>query len=646
MKLFPAFATAGSGAALLIAFDTLWVVVLERDQPLGYFAWTAALIFAAASVIGFVGSFADDPPPWIAAGLAAGGAWLGWGAIPALLTFLALCLALGAGRRKDGVPALHGVATAVGLGVAAIVSPRLLARLPFLSREAEGLSNVILTVVLIVTVLAVVEIGVRLARKTTPHLALAAIVAGLFSLAALPLVSYEAAEAWDAPAPTRASGALSQPHIVLLVLDTVRADHLSLYGYERETTPRLESFFARRGSASVFPSIYANSNWTVPSHASLFTGLPPSEHGAHFGSGSTVLFSIGDHVTLAEVMQSAGYRTSGFHANPWLGIVDGFDRGFETYRSPRVATRLPHFGEAMRRWATPGVYSNVIHAAPRAGVILDAVKTELLSCGDESCFVFANLIDAHSFYAAEACRGRFADWSLREEIGLLSIHEPPERTERLMARYDEEICDLDLHLGNLLRELEADGVLDETWVFITSDHGEAFGDHGNTEHGTSAYNDQIWIPLLVIPPAGIALEPHSAPGSLVDVTATIAAIGGGEKLGVGRDLRREPTPDALATIEFYGDESKRADQNPRAADPARAVALGGYKLVDQSDRLELFDLRADPAERRDLAAELPDMVERLRPMLPDLRFAEDGGDSGGEISAEMLQQLRELGYGR
>ena len=124
------------------------------------------------------------------------------------------------------------------------------------------------------------------------------------------------------------------------------------------------------------------------------------------------------------------------------------------------------------------------------------------------------------------------------------------------------------------------------------------------------------------------------------------AIAGADALGVGRDLRVTPGPDVSASIEFYGDPAKVSTQDPRAADPARAVAQGNFKLVDQSGRLELFDLRVDPEERVDRSRDEPERVAELEHLLPELRFSEAGNAPVEDLSPETIRQLRELGYGQ
>ena len=641
-----AVSTALTAALLLVLFDLVWVLVVEREQPLGYFALTCLLVLLPALLLGLVLDRVSASPAAVGASLAGLGVWLAWGSVCAVVTGAALLGLLRwlAPSRQD--PFLVGTAVAAGLGGSAVVAPRVLFRAPIFAELGGTTQSWLLTALTITLITALVVLGSRVSGGRRAR-ALAVVCAGglLLSGLVLPGLGGAARRPADTGPKSAQAGTPDKPHVLLIVLDTVRADHLTLYGYARDTTPRLAEFVDSRPGAAIFPSFYANSSWTVPSHASLFTGLPPSQHRAHFTPGNQFNFGIGEHRTLAEAMQDAGYYTIGVFANPWLEVVSGMGRGFEVYEQPWVATRLPRFGEAARRQLVPGWYPGV-HDGLTGDLVLGRIEEELRACGSDPCFAFANLLDAHSHYVADTCRGEFADWGPRTRIRLLSIQDAPERNRELLDRYDEELCELDRLLAGTLERLAAAGILEETWVFITSDHGEAFDEHGSVEHGTSAYNEQVWIPLIVLPPKGRTIVADRQPGSLVDLTATVAAIAGAELPGVGRDLRAPTAGPSVARIEFYGDPTKTATRNPRAGDPARSVVHGDLKLLDQSGRLELFDIEADPQETIDLSRTRPEDVDRLRGLLPDLALPEEPGSNAQELSPEVIEQLRQLGYGQ
>ena len=650
MKPGTALSAAFVAGTLLAIFDALWVLVVERAQAPGYFAWCAALLVGGAMFVGLILGLLRAPAPLLAAALGAAGAGLVWpGWLPPLVVGLGVLICGAWVTPREAPPWRLAVSTVAALAGVVVVAPRLLVRIFDWEALHDTTESTLLALGAVVIVFAIEFLARRLQDDPrVPGAGARLHVATAVALLLAPLLAFATADddvSPPAPPAPTSPGVPSRPHVLLIVLDTVRADHLSIYGYERPTTRELEARFERLGRGVAFPSVHSDGNWTVPSHASLFTGLAPGEHGAHFTPGNSFFFDIADHATLAERLRDVGYRTIGVWANPWLGRVDGMARGFDVYLRPEMPNRLPQFGEAARRLLTPGVHPEVVETE-RGDLVLARLESELTACGDVPCFAFANLLDAHAYYVPDLCRGRFIDWRIRETIRLPSLHDDPEQLARFEVYYDEELCDLDARLAGFLDRLDAGGLLDSSWVFITSDHGEAFAEHGNIEHGSSAYAEQVRIPLLVLPPRGQSIAVDPRPANLVDVTRTIAAIADASPPGRGRDLRVEPGDgtDVQASIEFYGDPTKVADRNPRAADPARAVVVDGWKLVEQSGRIELFDLRSDPRERDDLADREPDRVERLRARLPELATSA-GPSRDGTISREVLEQLRQLGYG-
>lgn len=445
-------------------------------------------------------------------------------------------------------------------------------------------------------------------------------------------------------APAAADGA---PSILVLVLDTVGVRQLSLYGYGRPTFENTEAFLRTRSNAVVFPLAFATSPWTVPSHASLVTGLVQSDHGAgqQVSRDTQFLFQLDAPVTLPERLRQAGYRTVAVFANR-LDLIRGFERGFDVFYRPYFPEGLGLLGEKLRSELLPGVHAEARKPYPEAERVTRAVLREVEACGARPCFVLVNYLDAHLPYLPPPpCRGRFGGpWSPFEEIGAASVGDPAERIEHLRARHDEEICGLDRSLADLLARLEASGFLERAWVFITSDHGESFGEHGVVEHGTSLYNEQTQIPLVVLPPVGRALATRAEAVGLLDVTATVAEIAGVAPLGAGRSLLL-PGGSSWAPMEFFGNPAVAALKGALAAAPARAAAVGHHKLVELEGRRELYDLRDDPREKVDLAAGSAALAERLARGLPPLRrgSAPDAAKAG-HLSARDREALRALGY--
>jgi arylsulfatase A-like enzyme len=254
-------------------------------------------------------------------------------------------------------------------------------------------------------------------------------------------------------------------------------------------------------------------------------------------------------------------------------------------------------------------------------------------------------MEAHApLQPSRSLAGTFVESDYRVDRGPPKLNrDDADLIEYKMARYDEEILELDAALGDLLVELEQRGVLDRSWLVITADHGESFGEHGATEHGTNVYGNVTWIPLLIQPPRGVDLIVRDDAVSLLDVTATLSAIGGREIVGDGRDLRW-PWPDkGVVKIEFFGDPRKVEARGAIAGQPQRAVIRGDAKLIERAGQRELYRLRDDPGERRDLLVEKPALVAELEHELPPLREGVVERERI-DLSSEDEAELRALGY--
>jgi arylsulfatase len=449
------------------------------------------------------------------------------------------------------------------------------------------------------------------------------------------------------------------PDVFVLVLDTVRADHLASYGYERDTTPNLRRFLADHPEAIQYQLALSPASWTVPAHASLLTGLMPSAHHARSGeNGHNLLASATESLaivadeTLAEVLHRAGYCTSAVVANAYLLRVDGLQRGFELFIQPYPSRPLRLIGHALRRRFAPGLFAGSIKPYPSARSINRDVVRVHGECGSRPSFVLANYMEAHSPYLAPPPHaGLFADdrqptISLNDAV----LSDPEELVSLKRDRYDESLHHLDANLGELFAAMEASGLMRRSWVFITSDHGESFREHKTTSHGSSIYNEQVRIPLIVKPPHGIHLPPTQEPVSLLDVTTTVAAIAGRDGFGVGHDLRRPSSPERAVAIEFRG--SSRTDTErygATAADPARAVVIGHLKLLERGGRYELYDLAEDPRELADRSSSDPIRVHTLAAALPANAGAvadRKSGNPPGSLRPDEFEDLRALGYAR
>jgi arylsulfatase A-like enzyme len=317
-------------------------------------------------------------------------------------------------------------------------------------------------------------------------------------------------EAAGAEAAQEGRGADEPPSLILVSLDTVRADHLSLYGYERATTPRLE----RLGAESlVFTRALSSSTWTLPSTATLLTGLLPSQHGAVHVTKRLP----DDVVTVAERLRDAGYRTAALTDGGFVGFPFGLPQGFERYDVTPGEAWQPRAKDAARTF----------------GEAADWVRRNR----HRPFFLFLHTYEAHQPYLYR--EGFAAPFLAPEDRGNpdLSLSVDPNHPERarpqlarMVALYDGEIARADHYLGGFLDALEAAGLAGEVAVVVTSDHGEEFLEHGDLEHAFGkVYDPNVRVPLVVSLPAG--REPAGGrrldvPVSGIDVAPTLLDLAG------------------------------------------------------------------------------------------------------------------------
>jgi arylsulfatase A-like enzyme len=479
--------------------------------------------------------------------------------------------------------------------------------------------------------------------------------------------------AWSRPA-SRA------PNLLWIVMDTVRADHMSLYGYGRRTTPELER---RAGDGITFEMARSAAPFTLPSHVTMFTGLWPFEHGARIDRPY-----CGPSPTLAEHLAARGYTTAGLAGNTGMcnatyGVGRGFDYYVELLCNHEVSARAAMFnaslgGSVMKlanaiRLPVPAEFPQprrrlapelIGHAEQWLGRVRG--RNEAGGPGSHRpYFLFMNFMDVHSPYIPLAGARRFwtdpvpprkqavpeNGWDALRARNEAAPERRPERqreldavTRRLVDLYDDCLLGLDAELGRFLGGLRADGLLDEAWVVITSDHGEEFGEHGIFGHGASLYDQVTHVPLILIPPmaqCGSGDDPYAAlrgrrigvPVSHRDLPATMAGLllPGAPNPFPGRSLARHwadggpGSPDPiLAQMEeqhFVGDEV----QMNSSLKMDSVVAEGHLFIESIRNAAELYDLSTDRENRWNLAArpEQGDRRGRLKQTLDALRHPAD-----------------------
>lgn len=427
----------------------------------------------------------------------------------------------------------------------------------------------------------------------------------------------------DGGAPPRVAAG-SAPNVLLIIWDTVRAASTSVYGYRRETTPTLERLAA---DGVVFENAFSTAPWTLPAHASMFTGLPPLRIAADWNAP----LEDGPQ-TVADLLLGAGYRTGGFVANRfYVSRESGLQRGFLRYDVYPVFSTI--------ELLTASTLGRAIFNDPawrrRLGMQQkpgrkygEQVSDEFLawldrSGADRPFFAFLNYFDAHHPYLPPAPFDTlFGPLLPGRDPGMREDH--PLSARELQAEidaYDGGIAYDDAELARLLSALEARGLLDNTLVIVTSDHGEEFAEHAVFTHGNTLYDASLRVPLVIAGPnvpRGVRVPDWI---TTLDVAATIAGLTatgersrlGGTSLARFWAAQRGPGPDTLVASVSYA--SGHPERYPISAGDMNAVLAPPYKYIRGGDGSEeLYDLEADPGERADLhgTPALAAVLARLR----------------------------------
>ena len=382
---------------------------------------------------------------------------------------------------------------------------------------------------------------------------------------------------WAAPRVEPAAGA-SDPLVILIAVDTLRADRLSCYGYERPTSPALDRL-AEDGV--LFDQARSNCNWTCPSFASIFTGLVPSRHGVSSYGPATPLPD--ELVTLAEHFQSRGWSTRSIAYK--VPLFDGnYEQGFdEAFNVPR----------------------DVIRGEENLARALEWLETHR---GGPS-FLFLHFNDPHQpFVHPEPLDRAFGAAQDGAPTGVPGGGQGSEQ-ERFSNLYDGAIAYVDSCIGRFLDALRERGLYDDATIAFVADHGEQFWEHGRFGHGgDDLYDEIVRVPLIVKPPAE-TFEPGrvlAADVSAFDVMPTLLELGG-VAVPAGLDAR------SLAPLIGGVEESLRRPVVTETSQRGLALVDRGFKYVLLSGgRESLYDLREDPLELRDVAADRPDEIARLR----------------------------------
>lgn len=437
-----------------------------------------------------------------------------------------------------------------------------------------------------------------------------------------------------------------RPNVILISVDTLRADHLGSYGHQQETSPFLDSL-ADRGVR--FERAYAQASWTLPSHVSLLSSTYPHTHQVENQDRS-----IPDSIPLlAELLQAEGYETAAFVSWIYLRKKFGFGRGIDHFQA-----LLPH----------PSMRDSSTRHSTRADRFVDVVESWLETPPESPFFLFFHLFDPHLSYVPPLEMARLFEPDLEKVEGgeyaamrpyIRGLHSQPTRIgaaelARARALYQGEIRFTDGQLERLFAILEQKGLLENTLIVFTSDHGEEFDEHGSMEgHQWTLYDEVLHIPLMMVLPgderAGTTVRQQV---ESIDVAPTILDL-----LGItvprefeGRSMR--PLFEGGATTDW--DETAYA--SIRRFNLKWSVRTPRHKLVFTADTgenrwgvaitpgYELFDLKNDPREQDNIFApdQLPELVDRLEAFRKQQRPLQDVNQP--ELTPEERERLEATGY--
>lgn len=401
-----------------------------------------------------------------------------------------------------------------------------------------------------------------------------------------------------------------RPNLLLITLDTVRADHLGCYGYKKVRTPHIDGLAA---AGARFERAYTPVPITLPAHAVMFTGKYPMAIGMHDFSGNRL---GAEHPTLAGLLREQGYATAGIVGSAVLDARFGLARGFDYYYDNFDFSRLDETNlDAMER---------------RGDLVVEEGLAWLgRSSSQKPFFLWLHLYDAHHPY----------------------LPPPPYSAQYADQPYDGEIAFVDAQVGRVLEFLREKKLYDRTLIVLAGDHGEGLGEHGEKTHGFFIYNSTLHVPLLFRPPPGPSppRKRISTPVSLVDLFPTILRLLG---LSVpaeaqGRSLvslmREEPrgagagiyAETFLPRLHFNWSE-------------LRSIQLGNYRFID-APKPELYDLAQDPGEQRNLFPQKQRIARELQGRLAQLikKYSPPAGQETGEetgLDPALMERLKSLGY--
>ncbi len=457
----------------------------------------------------------------------------------------------------------------------------------------------------------------------------------------------------------------SKPNIIWIVLDTARRDRLSVYGYGRKTTPNLETFAK---DAVVFNRAISAAPWTVPSHASMFTGMYPSKHGAHHSGNKYCDPLSGANLTIAEILSAVGYNTVGVAANnAGLSIGFGLHQGFEMYFEAMPATRSLLWGKLIESLPDDFRNNDLRHNELRLSSELNPLIARWLDKhATNPFFLFINYMEPHGGYGhipqpydslfgfrRELNDVLFADFDpvkvVKKEVAVT-----PEQHHFFDAYTDRKVVYLDHYLGKFFDDLKTRKLYDESMIIVVSDHGNLDGEHYSFGHNTELYNILINVPLLIKYPKSMqrsgVVDKYV---STIDLMPEVLKVCG---FPVPEEVQGQPIDEVnheiLAEL-FEQKNNAHSKLHPeRYYRDLKAIYSNdaeNLKYIQSSnDNSELYDLNADPQELNNIIAQRRDAADsldaRIEKWLDSFEPVQDDQKSEITDTEKLMNRLRALGY--
>ncbi len=458
---------------------------------------------------------------------------------------------------------------------------------------------------------------------------------GIRAVTAAAVVLGAAAIFWSVPAAP--FGGHERPNVLLVSIDSLRSDHLHAYGYPKKTSPTMDALAAE---GALFTQFVSPASWTLPAHVTLLTSMAPHHHGVN-NDGKKI---DGSAITLPELFANAGYGTAGFVSGHYLHPQYGYPQGFESYDHGLLAT-----GDLQTQRTSP--------------YLVEAVRKWLSNWRDHDSerpfFIFLHMFDVHYDFNPPAPYDSMFDPGYEGPVDGLDFFDSdlyhkdmdPRDLRHLLALYDGEIRYTDDHLALIIETLEEMGVLDNTIVAVTADHGDEFFEHGRKGHRMTLFEEVVRIPLIIrYPPkvpAGVRVKPQAR---LMDVGPTILSLAG------------VPSPPGFGP-QPAGEMYRPRDLTPwmerRPVQP-KIISFGDLHselwsvrtervkmvLFMEGDYEMLYDLHKDPTEQKNIAGAQPGAVDLLKERLLSFANPEDAPILARphQEDEKQLENLRRLGY--